>query len=129
MTAESTNFKISNAAGDPKISEREKKLRSATNLTPLYLNQLLSYIEAKVEDPIIRDMVVKKAKSYPHSALDKFFANFDKIVSECQHKLHEIRMLELGVKSKATPNKKEKITTDDLLDMQKAFEEDEDIIS
>lgn len=129
MTAENTNFKISNAAGDLKISEREKKLRLATNLTPMYLNHLLSYIEAKVEDPIIRDMVIKKAKSYPHSALEKFFTNFDKIVNECQRKLHEIRMLELGIKSKNTSNKKEQVTTEDLIDLQKTFEEDDDIIS
>lgn len=119
------NIKFNNnASADAKISEREKKLRKSTNLTPIYLNNLLSYIEAKIEDPIVRDMVIKKAKSYPHSALENFFNNFDKIVIQCQQKIHQIRMLEMGVKSKEKVENQAKITSDELLDFQNSFEEE-----
>ena len=124
MTAENTKFQISNTnLGNNKLSEREKFLRNSVNLTPVNLNQILNYIDHKIEDPVLKGMVIKRARSYPHSALEKFFNIFDSVVQECQKKIHEMRLKENGKTLKKIEEKQADITNDDLLELQKSFED------
>lgn len=124
MTAENTNFKISNSdAVSNRLSDREKRLRETTNLTPIYLSQILNYIEARVEDPVIKTMIIERAKKYPHSALKNFFSRFDAILNDCikinsERKNKEFLLKEKKVEETPVIEKK------DILDFQEKLEKE-----
>lgn len=113
MTAESANFKVGTTLQN-KISDYERALRKATNLRPIYFDQVVNYINNRVDDDVVREKVMAVAKRYPHSALHRFVQNFDMIYSACMKETSVQRNLE--VQQKVKPVKK-LITTDELLDL------------
>jgi len=123
MTAESTNFQISNSdAGKIKMSDMEKNFRNSVNLTPVYLEQVINFINSSVQDPAIRDKVIARAKSYPHSALQSFLNRFQSIVVECTRIIQEKRTKESQNVVSQTTNNKVIITTNDLLNLQDSLD-------
>ncbi len=125
MTAENTNFQISNSdAAKQKISDREKRLRETTDLNPIYLSQIINYIEARIEDPVLKNMVLARANKYPHSALKNFFSRFPTIVADCNRIINERK-----AKEHKQPVRKESpqpiaYQNDDMIKLQEQLEKD-----
>lgn len=126
MTTERMNYQISNnETGLSKMNERDKQLRLATNLTPIYTHQIVNYINARIENDEVREMMISKVKSYPHSALDSFMRRFDTFVAECVSKLNKNRQQnEQSIKKQK--QSAEPINSEDLLDLQDKIENNEE---
>jgi len=126
MTTERMNYQISNnETGLSKMNERDKQLRLATNLTPIYTHQIVNYINARIENDEVREMMILKVKSYPHSALDSFMRRFDTFVAECVSKLNKNRQQnEQSIKKQK--QSAEPINSEDLLDLQDKIENNEE---
>lgn len=123
MTAENTNFQISNSdSAKNKLSDRERRLRETTDLNPIYMSQIINYIEAKIEDPVLRNMVLERAKKCPHSALKNFFSRFQTIVSDCDRIIQERKSKEAGLHEKVQPKKPSVLQANDLLNLQNEME-------
>ena len=120
MTAENANFKVGTTLQN-KISDYERALRKATNLKPIYFDQVVNYINNRVDDAVVREKVMAVAKKYPHSALHRFVHNFDMIYNACMKETSVERNLE--VQQRAKPVKK-MITTDELLDLHAETDEE-----
>lgn len=126
MTTERMNYQISNnETGLSKMNERDKQLRLTTNLTPIYTHQIVNYINARIENDEVREMMISKVKSYPHSALDSFMRRFDTFVAECVSKLNKNRQQnEQSIKKQK--QSAEPINSEDLLDLQDKIENNEE---
>lgn len=126
MTTERMNYQISNnETGLSKMNERDKQLRLATNLTPIYTHQIVNYINARIENDEVKEMMISKVKSYPHSALDSFMRRFDTFVAECVSKLNKNRQQnEQSIKKQK--QSAEPINSEDLLDLQDKIENNEE---
>lgn len=126
MTTERMNYQISNnETGLSKMNERDKQLRLATNLTPIYTHQIVNYINARIENDEVREMMISKVKSYPHNALDSFMRRFDTFVAECVSKLNKNRQQnEQSIKKQK--QSAEPINSEDLLDLQDKIENNEE---
>lgn len=120
MTAENANFKVGTTLQN-KISDYEKALRKATNLRPIYFDQVVNYINNKIEDPLIRDKVMAVAKKYPHSALHRFVENFEMIHTTCIKEISAQRNKEVQLRVK--PEKKI-ISSSELMDIYDDFDAD-----
>lgn len=124
MTAENTNFKISNSdAAKNKLSDREKRLRETTDLSPIYLSQIINYIEAKVEDQTIKNMMLQRVNKYPHSALKNFFSRFDSILNDCI-KIHSDRKNKEFLIKERKAEPKPVIAQQDILNFQEQMEQE-----
>lgn len=124
MTAENTNFKISNSdASKIKLSDRERKLRETTDLTPVYLSQIVNYIEAKIEDQTIKNMMLQRVKKYPHSALKNFFSRFESILTDCIKVHSERKNKEFLIKEKKI-EQIPAIAKQDILELQEQLEQE-----
>jgi len=124
MTAENTNFKISNSdASKIKLSDRERKLRETTDLTPVYLSQIVNYIEAKIEDQTIKNMMLQRVKKYPHSALKNFFSRFESILTDCIKVYSERKNKEFLIKEKKI-EQIPAIAKQDILELQEQLEQE-----
>jgi len=127
MTTERANFQIYNSGANmSNLSEMEKNLRASTNLTPVYLVQLQNYISARIENPIIRDMMLEKANSYPNSALQGFLDRFDKIMAECIKRHNEIRLKESNSIKTTKSISRNTIKAEDLLNLQDQLHDNEE---
>lgn len=126
MTTERMNYQISNnETGLSKMNERDKQLRLATNLTPIYTHQIVNYINARIENDEVKEMMISKVKSYPHSALDSFMRRFDTFVAECVSKLNKNRQQnEQSIKKQK--QSAEPVNAEDLLDLQDKIENNEE---
>lgn len=113
MTAENANFKVGSTVQN-KVSDYERALRKATNLKPIYFDQVVNYINNKIDDVNIRDKVMAIAKKYPHSALHRFVQNFEMIHTACIKEVSAERNSE--AQHRVKPQKK-LISTDELLDI------------
>ena len=123
MTAENTNFKISNSDSvKNRLSDREKRLRETTDLTPIYLSQIINYIEAKIEDATIKNMMLQRAKKYPHSALKNFFSRFESILNDCIKINSERKNKEFLLKENKT-DPTPVIAKQDILELQEQMEQ------
>lgn len=120
MTTEKADFKVS-ISDNPKLSDYQRALRKATNLTPIYFDQVLNYINNKVEDVELRQRIIAVAKKYPHSALSRFVQNFELIYSTCSKQLNAEKYQE---KEKRIKTQVKEITADDLMDIQSTLESD-----
>ena len=120
MTAENTNFKVSMMAST-NMSEYQKALRKSTNLRPIYFDQVVNYINNKIEDSDLRSKILDVAKKYPHSALSRFVSNFELIRSTCLKELNA----EKNKETKARIRQEAKVlSADDLLNIQADLETD-----
>jgi hypothetical protein len=120
MTAEKANFKV-NLMATANISEYQKALRKSTNLRPIYFDQVLNYINNKIEDVDLKERIIEVAKKYPHSALSRFVSNFELIRSTCLKQMNAEKNKE--VVARIRPEVKP-LTAEDLLDIQEDLELD-----
>lgn len=125
MTAENTNFQISNSdVAKQKLSDREKRLRETTDLNPIYLSQIINYIEARIEDPILKNMVLARANKYPHSALKNFFSRFPTIVADCNRIINERKAKEHFQPVRKQVTEPVPFQNNDLINLQEQLEKD-----
>lgn len=117
MTTERMNYQISNSeTGLSKMNDRDRQLRLSTNLNPIYTHQVVNYINARIENVKIREMMLAKATGYPHSALGSFMQRFDSILAECISAYNKQKQVSVAEKQEK-PNKS-MINPDDLLNLQ-----------
>jgi hypothetical protein len=105
------------------LSDRERKLRETTDLTPVYLSQIVNYIEAKIEDQTIKNMMLQRVKKYPHSALKNFFSRFESILTDCIKVYSERKNKEFLIKEKKI-EQIPAIAKQDILELQEQLEQE-----
>lgn len=97
MSVEKTNSKISIDAGNKKLSDYERKLRSQPISKNVYKKDIENYVMKKVEDPILRNRVLGEIAKYPCQAINFLSTNIDNIIRNTDKKLRE----EKNIKQKA----------------------------
>jgi hypothetical protein len=120
MTTEKNNIKV-NLIPTNKLSDYQRAVRKSVNLQPIYFDQVVNYINNRIEDVELRDRVMAVAKKYPHSALNRFVSNFERITTECRRILSESKCDEA---EKIVVPPKKQITTDDLMSIQSQLDEE-----
>lgn len=120
MTTENNNIKV-NLIPTNNLSDYQKAVRKSVNLQPIYFDQVVNYINNRIEDVELKNRVMAVAKKYPHSALNRFVLNFEMILAECKRLLSESKHGE--IKKIIAPPKKQ-ITTDELMDIQSQIDEE-----
>lgn len=87
MAVEKTNSKIS-IIGSSKISDYEKTLRSLPTTRPIYKRDIESYINKKIQDPVLKQRVLNEVASWPCNSLNYWAKQLDSVIRRTEDKIN-----------------------------------------